>query len=342
MRRFRKNPDSLIQKAMEGAYRRGRPPEEEIEIEETSTELTSDEEMIANLITAYRASEDDPEAQRAIMKRIKQFATRNNPSCQCSHYRRNPDEDIRALERALTQNPDDHQLRQQMLLAKIRAGRLEPGNVLFRLAGFLGDPDVRTITKELGVKESWGILAPQHKFPKLLVKRLLEGAENIPIVKQDARTEVIAGITALLLPFEIIGSQPSWVPRYKAILLKELLPRKDAELSFGSRAFGKKWTPLVAIVDSLFPDGTGHPTPARIPQPQDTPLAGILWSLRNINNEAPHQRNLWLSYLEGASDNLIDTARDDIYKYWKPILDRILYSWNYTLLNDISLYPYLT
>lgn len=97
MHYYRRNSDSAIQKALEGVYHRPSRSRYEEPVEEAENSVgdpTSQEEVLIQLMEAYRASDDDPAAQRAIMQRIRSFATRNNPVsyCQCGRrpHARNP------------------------------------------------------------------------------------------------------------------------------------------------------------------------------------------------------------------------------------------------------------
>lgn len=111
--------------------------------------------------------------------------------CRC---RRNPDDDGRLLDRQLKQNWHDPHLRQRMLYAKLRAGRLSVDNALFRLAGFLGDLDVRSFMSQNNI--DFQLRDADGNIFEELIGRLLEGTEHY---SKDNRIATIAGISALIL-----------------------------------------------------------------------------------------------------------------------------------------------
>jgi hypothetical protein len=124
------------------------------------------------------------------------------------------DLEFRELERRLQTEPTSEN-KLAMLRLKYRLGRLSVKNVLFRLAGYLGDPEVRTFAKEIGLKESWAVAAPDAKFNKLLAKQLisLSGEEKIP-----ERLAKIAGIVALVWPYVKAWDSPELETELAAFL----------------------------------------------------------------------------------------------------------------------------
>ena len=87
---YYRNPDYDIQKSLAGAYKKKSRSREAIDSIHDSSAATPKEEAMIHLMDAYRESSGDPEAQRAILKRIRGLAARNPLTCQCSDYQRNP------------------------------------------------------------------------------------------------------------------------------------------------------------------------------------------------------------------------------------------------------------
>lgn len=80
-----RNPDSLVQESMRGAYRGARPRQTAPVNLSGGSGSMGREELIARLMEAYRASGDDPEGRAAIMQRIRRLSGhRENPGyCDC-------------------------------------------------------------------------------------------------------------------------------------------------------------------------------------------------------------------------------------------------------------------
>lgn len=240
--------------------------------------------------------------------------------CQC--YRRNPDLDGRQIERQLQQNFNDPELRLKLLNAKYRSGKLAVDNVLFRLAGLLGDPAVRQFAAEIGLRDTWGELARPDKFPRLLFKRLIDlhpqaltplnlvsTADHTSQVRE--RLRLIAGLTALLLPViesETTGEDFGWSGA--VLQLKEFV--RSLKLPTARAAYDDSWSPSF-----------------------------IFWALDSVNRNAQHQRNLWLGCLEPSGDILANYDKKFLYENYRDRFDRYLYSWDVDLPAGIPLLTYL-
>jgi len=221
--------------------------------------------------------------------------------------RRNPDKEARELERQLAIEPDNLELQQKMLHEKLRGGRLDISNVLFRLAGFLGETAVRNFANDIGIKESWGVAAPTHKFPKLLIKRLLEGTDNI---SQTQKLNVIAGIIALLLPV--------------------MIPPNELGDYAGQMMILQEFTRTLEVPK------------LRVPYSHD-PVPLLFWAIHSTSRKEATAKNLWQSYLEGAAEHSDWSAgfRSLLYKTYHERISHYLYSWDEPLLANLSLRSYL-
>jgi hypothetical protein len=64
-----------------------------------------------------------------------------------------------------------------------------------------------------------------------------------------------------------------------------------------------------------------------------------VWALRSVENFQQGQKNVWSSYLEAVGDCL-PLNRQEVYEYWKPVIDSHLY-YGQELPNTAFLINYL-